>query len=162
MNKSDEMLTGGTVYLGLKIRYPTAGDPERYHWFIWLTDDGQSSICVHATSSTGAFQFEAKPSSSEAVSAITSIARLNGRDLNTLIESLGEIPLETPQEDRGQEFNCRVWVRQAIRMLEGLGVLKCDDLAALEAEVIGYAEANREAVEQGATSAGIYASLHCR
>lgn len=114
------------------------------------------------TSPAGAFQFEAKPSSSEAVSAIISIARLDGRNLNTLTESLREIPLETPQEDQGQDFNCRVWVRQAIRALEGQGVLQCDNLEALEAEAIRYADANREAVEQGAASAGIYASVHAR
>jgi hypothetical protein len=174
-------LTEGTIYLGLKIRYPVAGDPERYHWFIWLTGDEQSSTCVHATSSgkylcklphknmtnsrissAGAFQFEAKPSSSEAVSAIISISRPSGRNLYALTESLREIPLETPQEDQGQVFNCRVWVRQAIRVLEGQGVLKCDNLEALEAEALRYADANREAVEQGAAGAGIYASVHCR
>jgi len=101
-------LTEGTVYLGLKnIRYPTAGDPERYHWFIQLRVMGRAapacmrpaavSLCKlphknmansRTTSSAGAFQFEAKPSSSKAVSAIISIARLNGRNLNTLTESL--------------------------------------------------------------------------
>lgn len=96
------------------------------------------------------------------MSAIITIARLDGRNLNTLIESLGEIPLETPQEDQGQDFNCRVWVRQAVRVLEGQGVLKCDNLEAREAEAIRYADANREAVEQGVASAGIYASMHCR
>lgn len=37
------------LYLGLKIRYPAAGDPELYHW---LTGDGHSNTCVHATSSS--------------------------------------------------------------------------------------------------------------
>lgn len=52
-------LTEGTVYLGLKIRYPAAGDPERYHWFIQLTGDEQSSTCVHATSSSKSLQVAA-------------------------------------------------------------------------------------------------------
>jgi len=105
----------------------------------------------------GAFQFEAKPPTaaiSQAVSTLTSIGRLTERDVTALIKWLRKIALETPQE--GQEFSCRVWVRQVVRLLEGQGVPECDDFDALEAEVLGYAEANRESVEQGAASSLLF------
>jgi len=118
--------------------------------FIWLTCDGQSTTCGPARkrlassskylrklphqkvrnsriSSAGAFQFETKPASSDR------------RNFDNLTRSLRDGDIAG-----GSRFhNCRIWVRQAIHVLE-----KQSDLEELEAEVM--------------RSACSYASVHWR
>ena len=65
-------------------------------------------------------------------------------DYNSVFQLLKGIPMTIPQEDVGIEpkFTCRVWWKQAIRLLSDRGYIKCDNVQALENECIEYAKTN--------------------
>ncbi|KAG7091275.1 hypothetical protein E1B28_010324 [Marasmius oreades] len=155
-------LPGNSISIGLTIRYPPPGDPENFHWLMWLVAaDTKNGICVHANNNSGAFKFEAKPwnaATSQSLSALVQIGTLNKHTIETLTALLKAIPMASPDEDRGAVFNCRIWVREAVRVLERNGVLKCDSVDALQAELLQYAQENRENVEQGKGKATFHVS----
>ncbi|KAG7444367.1 uncharacterized protein BT62DRAFT_1077709 [Guyanagaster necrorhizus] len=70
---------------------------------------------------------------------------------DNIIDLLCTVPLEMPAIDVDIEpkFSCRVWRKQAVHMLSGAGLLRCNDVYALEAEIVGYTEANDENVRRG-------------
>ena len=69
---------------------------------------------------------------------------------NSLFQLLKEIPMTIPQEDIGIEpkFTCRVWWKQAIRLLSDRGYIKCDNVQALENECKAYAVTNDRSQEE--------------
>lgn len=84
------------------------------------------------------------------------VSPLSGRLGNNTTESLEallqDIPMKVvdPGEARTQEFNAKMWVRQAIRVLHGAGVINCPDVLALEEEILEYANENDIATGLGA------------
>ena len=70
-------------------------------------------------------------------------------DYNSVFQLLKGIPMTIPQEDVGIEpkFTCRVWWKQAIRLLSDRGYIKCDNVQALENECKAYAETNDRSQE---------------
>ncbi|KNZ54601.1 hypothetical protein VP01_2903g3 [Puccinia sorghi] len=74
-------------------------------------------------------------------------------------------PNVIPQCDRGREtrFSCRVWVKEAIRMLDYCGVLQCDDVDELEYEINALGERVVMFAEHGVfRGAEVYYSQFCR
>lgn len=60
------------------------------------------------------------------------------------------IPLVLPaREVREGEFNCRVWVREALRVLQDHGAVDVVDVDKLEDEFIALGEENDGSVVQG-------------
>ncbi|KAF7298321.1 hypothetical protein MKEN_01356600 [Mycena kentingensis (nom. inval.)] len=62
-----------------------------------------------------------------------------------LTEYLKPIPMAVPAIDvqREAKFTCRVWFREAIRVLNKKGLIQCSDVDSLEEEVKGYGLANQ-------------------
>ena len=71
-------------------------------------------------------------------------------DYNSVFQLLKGIPMTIPQEDVGIEpkFRCRVWWKQAIRLLSDRGYIKCDNVQALENECKAYAVTNDRSQEE--------------
>ncbi|KAF9560138.1 hypothetical protein CPC08DRAFT_762926 [Agrocybe pediades] len=144
------------IALGLTIRYPTDGSPGTYHWLIWVSEDGVSGTCAHATNDTGAFTFEKKceniGTSRNNLSALIQIGSLRGtHSVDDVVEILEKVPMKSPagSEDEHVRFTCRIWIREAVRVLNSAGIIACGDVNALEEECKAHADANREAVELG-------------
>lgn len=53
------------------------------------------------------------------------------------------------REVKESEFNCRVWVREALRVLQDHGVVNITDVSDLEDEFIALGEENDGSVVQG-------------
>ncbi|KAF4610720.1 hypothetical protein D9613_007125 [Agrocybe pediades] len=160
MNKralSSTTFPKNTITLGLTIRYPANdSDPDNYHWLIWIvSEDGVNGTCAHATNQTGAFQFEKKVESAGTsrnnLSALIQIGSLGKYSVDDVVPILEKIPMESPagSEDENIKFSCRIWIREAARVLNKAGIITCSDVNALEKECEGYADANREATELG-------------
>ncbi|KAK0468017.1 uncharacterized protein EV420DRAFT_1502382 [Desarmillaria tabescens] len=68
-------------------------------------------------------------------------------DLHVILQAI-PVPV-IPEIDREREpnFNCRVWIREAVRRMNIMGYIQCPDVDALEAEIIGYGKEAAEAVE---------------
>lgn len=57
--------------------------------------------------------------------------------------------METPQEDLPAPWDCRVWVKAAVRLLNDKKILKCDKLHLLLYELEDFANDARNWVELG-------------
>ena len=60
--------------------------------------------------------------------------------------------------DEHVKFSCRIWMREAVRVLNKQGVIVCEDVDALEKECEAYAEKNRGTVETGKGKAVFFVS----
>jgi len=62
---------------------------------------------------------------------------------------LAPIPMSTPDADKPQQFSCRIWFKEAVRVLHERGVIRCPDVDRLETELRLLAEERWLLVEQG-------------
>jgi hypothetical protein len=65
------------------------------------------------------------------------------------MQYLRPIKIAVPVIDQAREpkFTCRVWFREAIRVLNNVGMLKCEDVDALKEECKEYGKANQPVFE---------------
>ena len=72
------------------------------------------------------------------------------RTPDAIARLVGAIPLAFPErETKESAFNCRVWVREAIRVLHDHGVVDIVDVYKLEEEFVALGEENDASVVQG-------------
>ncbi|KAG0143839.1 hypothetical protein CROQUDRAFT_660731 [Cronartium quercuum f. sp. fusiforme G11] len=86
------------------------------------------------------------------VAAAIIIGQLNGTNIQHIHGLLSAIPIDViPPEDVGieQMFTCRVWIREAIRVLHRAGIIQCDSVHELEWELRGYGERARYFADHG-------------
>jgi len=63
---------------------------------------------------------------------------------------MSDIPMQFPvREQKEDSFNCRVWVREALRVLEDHGVIDIGDINKLEEEFISLGEENDSSIVMG-------------
>ena len=83
-------------------------------------------------------------------------------DWTLIVEYVKDIPMDIPSSQRAREpkFTCRVWFKEAIRMLNESGMfVKCPDVDALEEELRQraiYAAFNRKVIIESATKAVVW------
>lgn len=164
------------ICITLIIRYPfDFGDEEFYHWMFWLpVGDSESGRCLHVTNESkslyyldsrrfilflgpgGEWEFEERSlreNGSKRAAAVGKIGYCN--DIDRFVAILESIPMVTPPEDintyfwSDKSFDCRVWIRQALRLLIRENIIKCDNIAELEKELLHHAAQNRSKVEKG-------------
>ena len=65
----------------------------------------------------------------------------NAESINELFKG---ITMQIPDEDKHieTECDCRVWLLKAVRVLVQTHIIKCNDVRALEKEILSLAEAN--------------------
>ncbi|KAF8157191.1 hypothetical protein B0H34DRAFT_712641 [Crassisporium funariophilum] len=91
------------------------------------------------------------------------IGNIQQRTMEEITTLLEPIPITLPDCDTATEhrFNCRVWVKKAIRVLDEEGVLSCSDAyAVVDGELRKYAEENGEAIARGTGGPKVYVSQH--
>jgi hypothetical protein len=71
--------------------------------------------------------------------------------INHISELLESIPMSTPAIDAEIEarFTCRVWFKEAIRVLHAKGVICCPDVYALEKELMSFAKDQDQKTAEG-------------
>nr|VWO96038.1 Ubiquitin ligase complex F-box protein GRR1, putative [Ganoderma boninense] len=139
-------------------------NPPLFHWLLFVPKPGQGDskvqhgIKVHAVQDYSSGQsavtwaFEAAPftlATSGSVTAAAVIGHLKDKTEEQLVNVLATIPMVVPAVDIAREnvFDCRVWIREALRRLHGAGFIHCPDVDALEAEMWGYGRPAAGAVE---------------
>lgn len=128
--------------------------PPRFHWFFYIANDsnidGQESPVgtkLHAigdpSTATG-WSYDRTLLDLLNSTAVASAAIVGRLGSNTTIDHLdallGVIALELPEVDKGREprLTCRVWCREALRRMNDAGIIACEDVGAMEAEMWEY------------------------
>lgn len=129
--------------------YSTAG----YHWILFATDGTTVSDKFHATNRQGGWQYQKATHSiweSRSLFAAVQFAQLHGRTADELDGLLRTIPMAVPpSESAGTQFTCRIWFREAVRVLHREGIVNVPDVDELEAELKGLAADAQAGVESG-------------
>ncbi|GBE80526.1 hypothetical protein SCP_0302410 [Sparassis crispa] len=129
----------GGIYAGLFRR----GDGT-FHWTIIISQDaGHVVNKFHATEDSRGWRFEYSLHTivrSVSACAVVKIGTLSSNrlvgDIHTLLK---DIPMQTPVADLPQSFSCRIWFKEAVRVLSNNGIIRCPAVSRLEAELKGIA-----------------------
>ncbi|KAH6894972.1 hypothetical protein BKA70DRAFT_791071 [Coprinopsis sp. MPI-PUGE-AT-0042] len=151
MTAPPSSLTRGDISIALLGR----SMPGEYHWAICPAYDDTKAYKVHAKQVSSHWFFEDPPVfedliKSDIITADVKIGALKSTDqsdFDAVVDLLRQIPMETPEIDQGVEpkFTCRVWLREAVRVLHRNGYIECPDVNALEKECEEVAEPNHPA-----------------
>ncbi|KAJ7862123.1 hypothetical protein B0H14DRAFT_3859340 [Mycena olivaceomarginata] len=125
---------------------------DTFHWAICVPINSKEAAKYHANNAGGKWLFEDPVPlhsiiKSRTISAAVKIGSLepnvSGKDI--LRDHLEPVSMSIPVIDQAREpeFNCRVWFRKAVRVLDQAGILQCRDVDALEAECKSYAMGNQ-------------------
>ncbi|KAJ7900725.1 hypothetical protein B0H14DRAFT_3123798 [Mycena olivaceomarginata] len=130
-------------------------DIDTFHWTICVPINSTEAAKYHAKNSGDNWWFEDPVPrhsilDSKLVSASIKIGslELNVVTKDILRDILQPISMVVPAVDHAREpkFTCRVWFREAVRVLHEARVLNCPDVDALEAECVSYAVVNQAAL----------------
>ncbi|KAJ7734717.1 hypothetical protein B0H14DRAFT_2543292 [Mycena olivaceomarginata] len=125
---------------------------DTFHWAICVPINNKEAAKYHANNTGGKWLFEDPVPlhsiiKSRTISAAVKIGSLepnvSGKDI--LRDHLEPVSMSIAVIDQAREpeFNCRVWFREAVRVLDQAGILQCRDVDALEAECKSYAMENQ-------------------
>ncbi|KAL1659960.1 hypothetical protein EV122DRAFT_253083 [Schizophyllum commune] len=126
-----------------------------FHWTIGAAVDTANALKMHATNVQGGWAYEKKMHNiikSQTACVAVKIGQLSSTDVIDRVSStLERIPMSIPSIDQSIErvFTCRVWVKEAVRVLAANGFISCSDVAGLEREVKGYGQAQDEKTISG-------------
>ncbi|KAI1793423.1 hypothetical protein LXA43DRAFT_1059795 [Ganoderma leucocontextum] len=103
----------------------------KFHWTIVIPSNNSNDVeMLHVRNPSGGWSFERKTHDvSNSLTACVIVKTGHSHGHPTVDKTI-----ET-------QFTCRVWFKQAIRVLAANGVLRCPDVYALEREIIRYGEA---------------------
>ena len=70
-------------------------------------------------------------------SQFTYVGEMSSNTFEYVCELLRAIPMEVPSvfSDSEKRFSCRVWVKEAWRVMDANDIIKCSDVVALEREM---------------------------
>lgn len=136
-----------------------------FHWFLFIPDHDisgktavQSGHKIHAkidqsVRDTRRWVFESTPfnlaTSTSSLATAAVIGHFEyGKTFRDLERLLARVPLSVPYADVGREkeFTCRVWIRQALRVMHAAGLIYCPRVNALEDEMKRYGKAAQKAL----------------
>lgn len=139
-----------TPYEVLAVLFGRA-EPGTFHWSICIPISPRHAIKLHAKSVGNDhwfFESDTLPQedleSSPIIAVAVRLGQLLPEDLENVVQLLKAIPMVIPEVDQAVEgrFTCRVWFKEAVRVLNQAGYVRCDDVGALEKECKEYALAN--------------------
>ncbi|THH30618.1 hypothetical protein EUX98_g3588 [Antrodiella citrinella] len=110
---------------------------------------------MHATNVQGGWEYEKKVENvigNVSACVAVKIGKLSSTaDINRVSSILEKIPMSIPSVDQAIEgrFTCRVWFKEAVRVLTAKGVISCPDVAGLEREMKDYGEEQDEKTIHG-------------
>lgn len=153
---SKPSLTVGDIYCALSSR----GDGS-FHWALAIPMDTKTAVKIHATNPAGTWKYEATDrdiSHSETICVLVKIGvsaaqyhtfpishvflgRITSTNtVDRICKLLEPIPMEVPTvfKDSEPKFTCRVWVKEACRVMDAMHIIKCSNVVVLEKEILGY------------------------
>ncbi|KAH8119767.1 hypothetical protein DFH11DRAFT_6271 [Phellopilus nigrolimitatus] len=158
MSSTNRTLGGNALYIGLFFREASALNPELFHWTLLAkTHDKPTGILIHAASPVG-WAFEVKDYKFEASN--TSVVAVKIGSLGSTISSeyltqiLRQVPIGRSMYEVPRVWNCRIWIRDAVRVLHQSKIINCPDVDALEAEVSQVGAVYRDGFTPGRGSWG--------
>ncbi|KAI0093263.1 hypothetical protein BDY19DRAFT_922981 [Irpex rosettiformis] len=117
-----------------------------FHWAICVSVDDSNATKMHVTNLSGGWVYEKIMDSivkSQTACVAVKIGELSStRDIEPVSNLLENIPMLIPTIDQSIEerFTCRVWFKEAIRVLTANGIISCPDVYKLERELKAYGE----------------------
>ncbi|KAG6815639.1 hypothetical protein H0H87_010383 [Tephrocybe sp. NHM501043] len=161
MSSQNQRLAAGDILLTA-----FAGSTEP-HYTLSIMTSPETCMKYHATNvSTGHFIFEAKPQyllASLTLCVVLKIGTTRGISTEQITPLLESIPMNLTQYDLRTEayFDCRVWLKQAVRVLASRGIITCIDAdAVVNGELRTYALDNYNAIIQGYGRSKSYVSTY--
>ncbi|KAI0370005.1 hypothetical protein BV20DRAFT_966989 [Pilatotrama ljubarskyi] len=147
-------LTPNTIYAALYWRADG-----KYHWALIVADTTTSGQKLHATNldhpevwcyANDAFDVSTEWKPLVILGHIGAVSNVGaGEGSSKVDELLRTIPLETPECDAPHPFTCRIWFREAIRVLSTHGMVSCRSVDVLERELVDLADDTGNAVALG-------------
>ncbi|TFY72336.1 hypothetical protein EVG20_g669 [Dentipellis fragilis] len=145
MPEPKPVLEIGSIYGALFSR----GDG-KFHWALVVpleSDTGQDAVKMHATNlGTGVWRYVREPDKSPNLCVVVKLGETSPLQnmVDYIDDLLKNIPMLVPEEDMIMEdtFTCRVWFKEAVRVLAANGIVKCLDVHSLEKEMFEYGEEN--------------------
>ncbi|KAM5541505.1 hypothetical protein V8D89_004695 [Ganoderma adspersum] len=131
------VLTPGAIYAA-----PYWRPDGKYHWAIIVADNYSSGQKLHATNLETT---ERKP-----LVVLGQIGKTKSGEGSASIASLlRHVPLVTPEYDEPHPFSCRIWFREAVRVLIAQGAVACQSVDAMEKELTELADADGDSIVVG-------------
>ncbi|PIL25237.1 hypothetical protein GSI_13126 [Ganoderma sinense ZZ0214-1] len=128
-----------------------------FHWAIVVPSSTSNMADVfHARNPEGFWEFEQTKvdvSNSKHVCVVVKIGTVTSTDtVGRILQLVQNIPMGIPAFEVGRvelTFTCRVWFKQAIRVLHANGILSCPNVYALEQELVLYGRAQDRKTRSG-------------
>ncbi|KAI0354728.1 hypothetical protein OH77DRAFT_487112 [Trametes cingulata] len=129
----------------------------KYHWALVVADTTTSGQKLHATNldNPEVWRYANDPFDvSTEWKPLVILAQLGAApdasgSSSKIDDLLRTIPLTTPDCDAPHPFTCRIWFREAIRVLGKHSMVFCRSVDALERELVDLADDNGNAVALG-------------
>jgi len=151
------------IYLTLYYRPSPPGD--LFHWAIYVRDKGDKGMLFHATQSPSWKYIAKEYSFDKSMNALVAdkIGSVpHGTTLDDIKAKLDpifqKVPLEHSEVDKDREWDCCIWVRDAVRALNTAGAIKCTEVDLLEAEARKVGDSLRDKVPTGEAPAAVFDS----
>lgn len=165
-----DQLSQNKIYLALY----TNDIGRSWHWAFYFhhpnADGGQrqTGYKIHATNKNGRWEYQCVPQSIGFSSTLTTIAEIGAVDKGWGIGHLNhytrEVQLTIPRyAKRETVFNCRVWIKAAIKYLSDAGMfVHCDDVDKLENEMVAQAALVDQRAQTGNNMSTYFVSKNAR
>ncbi|RDX43042.1 hypothetical protein OH76DRAFT_1390924 [Lentinus brumalis] len=143
------LLTPNAIYAALYWRADG-----KYHWALIVAESPVSGKKLHATNledpTTWRYASDEFDVSSE-WKPLVILAKIGVAPQGTSCVDclLCTIPMATPVCDSPHPFTCRIWFREAVRVLNGQGMVTCRAINALEKELTMLGDENGNSVALG-------------
>lgn len=134
-------------------RIPNQQGKFAFHWYLWISERANSGYARQdglrlfiEKDEDGEWTYSKERlnlATSTSVSAAAVIGRLpNNRTTEDLEAVLKKIPMAIPTDVYGRaylsQFNCRVWVREALKRMDAHKFINCPDVDVMDNEMASY------------------------
>lgn len=150
-----------SIYVLLSSRGAQPG----FHWGIFIPTASPHGHSWDATNREGGWKLEHRESDNAPFNISLVLARKIGtvegstgaNTWQTCVDVLNGVPAEGRQSTNSdEEFNCRVWVKDALVALRDHGVIVLsDDVDSIENDLVKVASEHKDSVETGASAAKV-------
>lgn len=146
-----------SIYVILSSRGALPG----FHWGIFIPTATPAGHVWHATNREGGWKLDPKPSAnvpfSMSLVLAYKIGSVNQSTLQTCMSVLNGVAANgRPSPNTGEEFSCRVWVKDAIIALHNNHIIALREaISSIEAKLMNRANAHKAKVEGGQSPARV-------
>ncbi|KAI0784703.1 hypothetical protein C8Q75DRAFT_723927 [Abortiporus biennis] len=123
-----------------------------FHWAIVIPKLDGECMKYHAVSDDKPWRYVCASDNLQKDIRVCVVVKLGvfaNRTYKEIDEFLKQIPMKAPPDDLPQRFTCRIWFKEAIRVLNKRGVIRCTSVNSLETELRMYGEEHWRLTELG-------------